>query len=112
MEPGWRPRASGADDNTVRVWDVETGRALRVLEGHFASVLSVAWSPDGRRAFSGSVNAVMRIWDLEDSGTKPNAGVADDESRESCNLKCSTPTQRYCWSATPASEKADSPNVW
>jgi hypothetical protein len=35
---------SGSADNTVRLWDVETGRALRVLEGHTDSVLSVAWS--------------------------------------------------------------------
>jgi hypothetical protein len=41
---------SGSDDNMVRVWDVETGRALRVLEGHSDSVSSVAWSPDGPRA--------------------------------------------------------------
>ncbi len=45
---------TGSDDYMVRLWDVETGRSLRVLEGHMSSVWSVAWSPDQRRALSGS----------------------------------------------------------
>ncbi|UCE61727.1 MAG: DUF4365 domain-containing protein, partial [Phycisphaerales bacterium] len=35
-----------------------------VLEGHSDYVRSVAWSPDGRRAFSGAYNGVMRVWSL------------------------------------------------
>ena len=56
---------SGSEDNTVRLWEVETGRCLRVLEGHSGSVLSVAWSPDGRRALSGSEDNTVRLWDIE-----------------------------------------------
>ena len=43
--PDGRRALSGADDKTVRLWDVETGSCLRVLEGHSDSVWSVAWSP-------------------------------------------------------------------
>src|SRR5436309_15525764 len=39
-----RRLASGSLDNTVRVWEVGTGKAERVLEGHTGPVNSVAWS--------------------------------------------------------------------
>jgi hypothetical protein len=55
---------SGSYDCTVRLWDIETGRCLRVLEGHSATVNSVAWSPDGIKVVSAAFNGVMRIWSV------------------------------------------------
>jgi WD40 repeat protein len=40
------------------------GRIRRVLRGHAKSVFSVAWSPDGRRAVTGSADGSARIWDV------------------------------------------------
>jgi len=57
---------SGATDKTVRLWNVETGHCLRVLEGHKAVVTTVAWSADGRRAFSGDTEGGIRVWDLSE----------------------------------------------
>jgi WD40 repeat protein len=46
---------SGSDDNTIRLWDAETGELLQPpLEGHEDSVASVAFSPDGKCIMSGS----------------------------------------------------------
>jgi small GTP-binding protein len=56
---------SGSDDKTVRVWEVESGRALRVLEGHSDSVWSVALSGDGKLALSGSDDKTVRVWEVE-----------------------------------------------
>jgi small GTP-binding protein len=56
---------SGSDDNTVHVWEVESGLCLRVLEGHTDSVLSVAWSADGQRALTGSSDETVRVWEVE-----------------------------------------------
>ncbi len=39
--------ASGSNDQTVRLWDVSTGKSLRTLFGHTNIVNSIAFSPNG-----------------------------------------------------------------
>jgi len=56
---------SGSDDESVRVWDAETGEQLRELQGHTDSVSSVAFSPDGDQVISGSFDKSVRVWDVE-----------------------------------------------
>jgi WD40 repeat protein len=60
-EPIWRD----GKDSSVRVWDVETGREVRKLEGHKGRVLSVAVSPDGRSVLTGGDTRVI-LWDASD----------------------------------------------
>ncbi|KAJ7501560.1 WD40 repeat-like protein [Mycena galericulata] len=55
---------TGSDDNTVRIWDLSTGKELHKLEGHEGSVNSVSFSPDGLHAISGSDDNTVRIWDV------------------------------------------------
>ncbi len=54
---------SGADDNTVRVWDARSGAELACLRGHTGGVTSVATSPDGSRIVSGADDKTVRVWD-------------------------------------------------
>jgi len=65
FSPDGKRALTGAADKTVRLWDVKTGRCLRVFEGHTNEVWSVAWSADQRRALSGSQDTTMRLWDVE-----------------------------------------------
>ncbi len=53
---------SDGKDSAVRVWDLETGREVRKLEGHKGRVLSVDVSPDGRRVLTGGDTSVI-LWD-------------------------------------------------
>jgi WD40 repeat protein len=58
----------GAEDNTVRIWSVQTGRQLQVLRGHELPVGAVAFSNDGRSLTSASGDAV-KVWDVS-AGTE------------------------------------------
>jgi WD40 repeat protein len=53
---------TGSYDGTARLWDLRTGRQLRVLAGHSEHVVCVAWSPDGARVATGSWDETARIW--------------------------------------------------
>jgi WD40 repeat protein len=59
-----RRAVSASDDRTLKLWDLETGRALRTLTGHSDSVSGVAATPDGTRAVSASRDSTLKVWDL------------------------------------------------
>jgi WD40 repeat protein len=46
------------------VWDLASGKAVRILEGRTSWVLSLAVSPDGRHIVGGRRDGVVRVWDL------------------------------------------------
>jgi WD40 repeat protein/tetratricopeptide (TPR) repeat protein len=56
---------SGSKDNSVRLWDIETGRELCRLEGHTEGVHCVAFDPSGRYGVSSSADTTIRLWDLQ-----------------------------------------------
>ena len=65
FSPDGKRALTAGDDNTLRVWDLETGHFRRVFKGHTGSVYSVAWSADERCALSGSRDKTVRLWDMQ-----------------------------------------------
>ena len=65
VTPDGRRAVSASEDKTLRVWDLESGRACGPWKGTPSAVISVSVTPDGRRAVSGSEDKTLRVWDLE-----------------------------------------------
>jgi WD40 repeat protein len=51
-------------DQTARVWDAESGRALATLTGHWDRVNTAAFSPDGKRVVTASQDQTARVYIL------------------------------------------------
>ena len=62
--PDRRWLASGGADNTVRLWDVESGSELRALTGHNNWIKSVAISRNEEILASGSNDRTVKLWDV------------------------------------------------
>jgi WD40 repeat protein len=59
---------SASWDNTLQVWDLESGAQLRTLSGHTGSVRAVALTPDDRWAVSASSDRTLKVWNLHVDG--------------------------------------------
>ena len=51
-------------DKTLRLWDLRTGRCVRIMEGHTSYVYSVDMDSVCRTAVSGSEDTTVKVWDL------------------------------------------------
>ena len=73
LSVAWSPDgtriASASADQTVQVWEVQSGRTLQIYAGHSSFVLSAVWSPDGTRIASGSDDQTVQVWEVESGKT-------------------------------------------
>ena len=71
MSVAWSPLllgqkiVSSSNDNSIKIWDIETSLCLSTLSGHTNWVLSVAWSPFEQKIVSGSHDHEIKIWNAE-----------------------------------------------
>ncbi|KAI7886867.1 WD40-repeat-containing domain protein [Mucor mucedo] len=54
---------SSALDNTIKIWDSQSGQCLRTLFGHVQGIWALAF--DKLRIVSGSHDKTLRVWDTE-----------------------------------------------
>jgi WD40 repeat protein len=70
--PNSKTLASGGEDATVRLWDVETGKPAGLKQGHQKGLSALDWSPDGKLVASGGLDQLVFLWPAEGDG-KPVA---------------------------------------
>ncbi len=67
FSPDGQYALSGAANNTIKLWEVVTGREIQTFHGLTEQPISVALSPDGERLVSETSDGIVRLWDV-DSG--------------------------------------------
>ena len=55
---------SGADDKTVKLWDMQTGGIIQDFSGHQGRIWSVSISADSAVVASGSKDSAIHLWDV------------------------------------------------
>jgi WD40 repeat protein len=64
--------ASGAADRFAKVTELNTGKVLKVFEGHTHHVLGVAWKRDQRTLLTAGADNVAKVWDASTGERRKN----------------------------------------
>jgi WD40 repeat protein/uncharacterized caspase-like protein len=62
--PDSRWLATGAADNSIRMWDTQSGLELRALHGHSNWIRSLAVNRSGQQLASGSNDRTVKVWSI------------------------------------------------
>jgi len=65
INPDGQTLLSVSENQTMKLWDIPTGKCLRTVDGYSNWILSVAFSPDGRMLASSSEDQRVRLWDVD-----------------------------------------------
>lgn len=72
--------ASVSRDRLVKIWDTETLKCLKTLEGHDDTVTAVSFSPDNENTLITSCeDSTIKIWNIKSKKCVSTFSVAKNE---------------------------------
>jgi transcription initiation factor TFIID subunit 5 len=81
------------EDLAINLWDIGSGKRIKKLTGHLASIYSLAFSAESSLLVSGSADWTVRCWDvkssgglkgkLRENGSSPPVGIGNNEASRS-----------------------------
>ena len=82
FSPDGTKLASGAADRMIKIWDVQSGKLIKTLEGHTHHVTSIDWNASGRQLASSAADGIVKIWDLRTAkSTRTISGLKSEVTR-------------------------------
>ena len=69
ITPDGKTAITGSNDNTAKIWDLQTGKTIKTLQNHQGPINSVAITPNAKTAITGSNDNTAKIWDLQTGKT-------------------------------------------
>ena len=76
FSPDGKLLASAGAETELRIWDVATGKCLKILAGHRNVILAVAFSRDGKKVATGAADNTAKIWNVATGALEAN--LVDD----------------------------------
>lgn len=64
VSPNRKTFASAGSQQPIELWDLETGKLLRILTEHSGTVYSVAFNADGKILASGGEDNTIKLWNV------------------------------------------------
>lgn len=70
------------EDLAINLWDLGSGRRIKKMTGHAASIYSLAFSEESSLLVSGGADWTVRCWDVKSAGGKPheNGSMSNGDS--------------------------------
>jgi WD40 repeat protein len=65
VSPNGKLLVTGSYDQTIKLWDLESGSELKTLTGHNGAIFGLAFHKNGKLLASASGDRTIKLWDIE-----------------------------------------------
>jgi len=65
FSPDGKRIATASDEDTLKIWDITTGKELLSIAAKGQGIAAIAWHPNGKQIATGHWNKTIGIWNAE-----------------------------------------------